>query len=298
MRHSSRPPLRSIEIAVVVGECGSISAAADALGVTHGAVSRHVKALEQAVGVQLFDRHGRGVRPTPEGERYLVQVSRSLAAIAEASERWRGQRGTSIVRVSVTPSFAQIWLLDRIRSIESGDPPLRIEIDASGRLADLEGGETDCVIRHSTPDLMPVGAELLLPLDLYPVAGPGIAERLGLSPTPEAIRGHPLLHTLDLREWRAWSAATAEQPLPRDRRFAQHTMALEAARAGLGVALAQAPVSDAAVRRLGLRRLGTRTVRSPYAYFAIARGGKAQPAVGVFLQRLRAELSVDAVDRG
>jgi DNA-binding transcriptional LysR family regulator len=81
---SRRPPLRSLEIVCVVARSGSLTAAAETLGMTHGSASRHLKAVETWLGLRLFDRHGRGLRITEEGQRFLNQIERGLETIERA----------------------------------------------------------------------------------------------------------------------------------------------------------------------------------------------------------------------
>ena len=253
MDHNSpRPPLRSLEVTVAVSLHGSLTGAAEALGLTHGAASRHVKATEDWLGLRLFERHGRGMRPTDDGARFLRQVERGLGAIEAAADRWHRRRGRHVVRIGVTPTFAELWLLERIPALEAGEPPLRIEIAAQAGFADLDRGEVDLVIRY-TRELDPrAGPTLFLSETLYPVAAPELAARLGPAPDPEAILACPLLHDSDAAKWRAWCEAAAGRPFrpaARDRRFENYLLTLTAARAGLGVALGQRPIADAAGRR-------------------------------------------------
>ena len=192
MDHNSpRPPLRSLEVTVAVSLHGSLTGAAEALGLTHGAASRHVKATEDWLGLRLFDRHGRGMRPTDDGARFLRQVERGLGAIEAAADRWHRRRGRHVVRIGVTPTFAELWLLERIPALEAGEPPLRIEIAAQAGFADLDRGEVDLVIRY-TRELDPrAGPTLFLSETLYPVAAPELAARLGPAPEPGGDPGLP-----------------------------------------------------------------------------------------------------------
>jgi DNA-binding transcriptional LysR family regulator len=119
---SRRPPLRSLEIVCVVARSGSLTAAAETLGMTHGSASRHLKAVETWLGLRLFDRHGRGLRITEEGQRFLNQIERGLGTIESAADRWHLRRGPDLVRVSVTPTFARLWLLRRVRVTSNAAP--------------------------------------------------------------------------------------------------------------------------------------------------------------------------------
>ena len=106
--HSSPdlPPLEGLTAVIAAHRGGSFTAAAESLNLTHGAVSRRVQAVERWLGTPLFERHGRGVRVTPAGQRFVAQVEQSLDAIRESADRWRPRRDLPTVRLSVVPSFA------------------------------------------------------------------------------------------------------------------------------------------------------------------------------------------------
>jgi LysR family glycine cleavage system transcriptional activator len=290
MDHSSprpeRPPLDGLDTVCVVARHASFSAAAEALGLTHGAVSRRVAAVEAWLGLRLFERHGRGVRPTPDGQRFLARVEAAFRLIDDAADRWRQRRGPEVVRISVVPGFAKLWLFGRLAALEQGVPPLRIEIAVEGRNADVERGEVDLAVRYGAGGWRNVAVAKLLPERLYPVAHPDLARRLGGS--PEALLQASLLHDSDATGWRAWFAACgiALKPRLQDRRFEDYTVVLAAAGAGLGVALARAPFSDRAVQDNGLVRVGEREVPNPLAYHLLTRPGETRPAVGVLVARM------------
>ncbi|WP_034853534.1 LysR substrate-binding domain-containing protein [Inquilinus limosus] len=291
MHHSSspeRPPLDALDTVCVVARQDSFSAAAEALGLTHGAVSRRVATVEAWLGTALFERHGRGVRLTPDGQRFVSKVEAAFRLIDEAAVRWRRRRGPEVVRISVVPGFAKLWLFERLAELEQGDPALRIEIAVEGRNADVEGGEVDLAVRYGTGGWRGVEVSKLLPERLYPVAHPRLAQRFG--PSPEGLLRAPLLHDSDLTGWRAWfaSCGITLKPRPQDRRFEDYTLVLAAAEAGLGVALARAPFSDRAIRASGLVRLGEREVASPLAYHLLTRTGETRPAVAALVVRMTA----------
>src|SRR5687767_13251222 len=102
MAHSyALPPLEGISSLLAAGELGSFTAAAESLGITHGSVSRRIAVLEAWVGTPLFERHGRGVRLTPAGERFSREARAALETLQRSPEQWRPRGRKSTVRVSV-----------------------------------------------------------------------------------------------------------------------------------------------------------------------------------------------------
>jgi DNA-binding transcriptional LysR family regulator len=288
------PPLVALEAAVGVARHGSLTAAALALGVTAGALSRKVAAVEVWLGGPLFERHGRGLRPTPDGERFFARLEEAFALVATAAEPWRPRRGTEVVRISVVASFARLWLIPRLAALESGAPGdlrLRVEVAVTDRVADVEAGEADLAVRYGRGAWSGAQSSLLMSERLTPVANPAIARALGLDATVEAILDQPLLYDSDIAGWRAWLSAAGIgrlQPRPRDRRFDGFGEALAAAEAGLGVALARLPFASAAIERAGLERVSALTADSPRAFHLVVRSRESRPATLALARRLAA----------
>ena len=121
MDHSSNlPPLDTLRAFEAAARTGSFSSAAEALNLTHGAVSRQIAKLEHWLGLRVFLRQARGVSLTPEGQRLLQRTQEAFALIADTSERWREARGASVVRVSAPGRSARsISPLDEVLSSAS-----------------------------------------------------------------------------------------------------------------------------------------------------------------------------------
>jgi LysR family glycine cleavage system transcriptional activator len=85
----ARPPLASLETVCTVARQGSFLAAAGVAGLTHGAISRRVAAVENWLGTTLFERHARGVRLTPDGQRFVGRIEQAFGIIDSAANQWR-----------------------------------------------------------------------------------------------------------------------------------------------------------------------------------------------------------------
>ncbi len=289
MKHSlaARPPLANLETVCIVAHEGSLSAAAEAAGLTHSAISRRVASIENWLGFPLFERHGRGVRLTPDGQRFVGRLEQAFAIIDRAADQWRAQRGAEVVRLSVLPSFAKLWLLARLAELEQGEPRLRIQLQIETRNVDVDAGEADLAIRYGQGAWPGIHAEPFLEETLYPVASRALAQRLA-GATDADLLAHPLLHDSDLSGWRAWFAPCGIQLKQRqqDRRFEDYTVVLAAAEAGLGIALARTPLAEAHLRRSGLVRLSPRAVVSPLQYYFVSSRKEVPPQVRVLMTRM------------
>ena len=123
--HSRRrlPPLNAARAFEACARLGSTVAAAAALGVTHGAVSKQISVLESWLGVSLFHRAGVRLSPTSAGARYAAALGRAFDALDLATrELAESPRAGNIVRVSTTASFAALWLLPRLGAFRARHP--------------------------------------------------------------------------------------------------------------------------------------------------------------------------------
>ena len=278
---SALPPLDGLRAMLVSGETGSFTLAAEVLGLTHGAVSRRVAAVEAWLGVAVFERHGRGVRLTPAGQRFTRQVRQALEALEQTSERWRPGRGRSTVRLSVVPSFAKLWLIPRLAGLLEVLPDIRIELTADHRTVDLAADEADLVIRYGSGEWPGLQARHLFSESLLPAGAPGVVERLGRAPDDEALARRPLLHDSDSSQWRAWFArgGTRYRPKPDDRRFEDYDLVLAAAEGGLGLALVRLPLAKSWLASGRLVAASSRRVENPLGHYVAHRRDEHRPGV-------------------
>lgn len=248
MVHSSPvlPPLDTLEAFACAARLGSFSAAAEESGITHGAVSRQISRLERWMGVKLFTREARGVSLTQEGVRFLSRTEKALALLGNTSERWIPRRNKSVVRISVTPSVASLWLFPRLSKLEGDD--IHIELVLENRLADFAEG-IDMAIRCGNGPWPGVFAQRLWHNMLFPIAAPKIVTQLNGRSDATSLMEIPLIHDSNIQGWKRWLAAENIAYVPRgnDRRFEDYNIVLEACTQGLGLALAWAPLSDEAL---------------------------------------------------
>jgi DNA-binding transcriptional LysR family regulator len=233
MVHSSPhvPPLDTLEAFTWAARSGAVSAAAEQLGLTHGAISRQVSRLERWMGVRLFERAPRGVALTPEGLRFFGRAEEALTLLGNTSERWTPRRGTAVVRLSITPSLTALWLFPRLRD-----------------LAEFSDG-LDLAVRCGRGPWPGVRSIPLWREEAVPVAAPLIARALGAQPTPADLLDWALLHDSNAEGWRAWLAASGVVYTPRakDRRFEDYNLVLEACIQGLGIAIGRSPLAGDAI---------------------------------------------------
>ena len=126
------PPLNALRAFEAAARLGSLSAAADELCVTHGAVSRQVRLLEDWAGVAVFERHGKRLSLTDAGRAYRDQLGIALDAVAAASTRLReAGRGVRSLTVNALPTFAMRWLLPRLAAFQRGHADVELRLVTS-----------------------------------------------------------------------------------------------------------------------------------------------------------------------
>ncbi|MCV9935742.1 LysR substrate-binding domain-containing protein [Boseaceae bacterium BT-24-1] len=296
MDHSSPlPPLDTLRAFEAAARSGSFSAAAEALNLTHGAISRQVAKLEHWLGLRVFERQARGVALTPEGQRLFQRTQEAFQVFADSSDRWSEPRGTAVVRFSATPSVCSLWLMPRWQRLESGDPTVRIMLQVDHRKVDLEEEGIDLAIRcgrGGTPGRVSVQ---LFEEWCYPVASPELAKAIGEG-KPERFLDQPLIHDSDAAGWRAWFNAQGLDFRPRqqDRRFEDYNLVLDAAASGLGVALSRPPLAQAQVDAGRIARVDQRTALNPVSYWLDRPMGQPRPAAVALATRIATEAGLSA----
>jgi DNA-binding transcriptional LysR family regulator len=290
MVHSSitLPPLDTLETFARAARLGSFSAAAEEAGITHGAVSRQVGRLERWMGVRLFERAARGVSLTPEGMRFFARAEEALALLGSSGERWSPRRSKAVVRLSVTPSIATLWLFPRLADLERND--LHLDISLEHRLADFAEG-TDLAIRCGKGPWAGVRAETLWQEHIFPIAAPPLAEKLAGRNDAAALLDLPIIHDSNITGWKRWLAVEGIQYAPRgeDRRFEDYNVVLDACQEGLGVALARHPLADRALAAGRLVPVSRRSIMHHVAFHLIGpMEGLRAPAAELARRLLRA----------
>lgn len=233
------PPLNALRAFEVAARHLNFRLAAEEIGVTQGAVAQQIRGLEATLGLKLFDRRPRTLALTEAGRGYAVHIRRAFEMIAEATETLRPQ--PQHLTVSVTPSFASRWLIPRLPDFAEAHPDIDLRILASDRLSDFQTDAVDLAVRHARPPFGPgLAADLLFEQCLIAVASPLLVEKLGPPDAGANFSHYALLHD-GHDAWPAFLDRCFPQGAPqpaKNFRFNQTSLALDAAIAGQGLALA------------------------------------------------------------
>lgn len=251
------PPLNALRAFEAVVRLGSVTRAAEELHVTHGAVSRHLKSLEDALGTALFHREGRGLAPTPAGHRLFEAADTAFVPLRQTwSELQRRSQQAPLV-LGCPGSVLARWMIPRLDRLARELPDLKLHLSASEHAPDaaMTGLDAALLIAHAPwpPEWQ---VHELAPERIGPVVSPRFAghERLHDAP-PQALLDLPLLHTQSRPQaWPDWATRNGLDPaaLQLGTGFEHLYYLLEAADAGLGVAITPEPLvaEDLAAGRL------------------------------------------------
>lgn len=174
--NANQLPLTALRSFEAVARHASVKKAAAELGVIPSAVSHQIRKLEQRVGSRLFDRRGRQLVLTPEGERLLPGVATGLETIAQAFADHHRERVTGPLRVSVLETFALYWLLPKMVDYPFADEGRSLRLLPTQRLVSFDTENVDAAIRLGGTQSPDLEADPLFSDTLTLVAAPSVAE--------------------------------------------------------------------------------------------------------------------------
>lgn len=271
----------------------SYTAAADELGLTHGAISHRIRELEGRVGMSLFHRSGRAMVPTREAVTLLAQVRYALGALQRAlPDRSRSTPGRLVI--SVHPALATRWLIPRLGRFLDDHPKLAVEVRSTADLGAFLTHGIDVSIRYGAGDWPDSTCERLAGETLFPVCTPAYRDEHKLAHPADLARCTLLRHA-----WQPWSPWLRAARLPIKEpvgklSLSDSGLALEAAIAGQGVALARSLFAIDDLKAGRLVRPFALAVPDSYGYYLTWHAGAALSREGeAFRDWLRAELATE-----
>lgn len=232
-------PLTALRAFEAAARLGGFTAAAAELGVTPGAVTAHVKALEAELGAPLFERHPRGVRLTALGADALPALTAAFDRLAQASAGLRLGAAPQVVHVATLPAIAQLWLSPRLPALRALAPGLAVSITALEAPPNLKRAPCDLSLFPAAR-----GGWLVAPDEVFPVCAPALAVRLQ---HPADLVGLPCLSDATWRDdWPLWltaaGVAAGVSAALRGPVFSLYALAVEEAVNGAGVLMGHGPL--------------------------------------------------------
>ncbi len=231
------PSISSLLALEAVDRLGTATAAAEELSLTHSAVSRQLKVLEEQIGVSIFRREGKGLALTASGSAYASSIRESLNEIARASLHIRASGNRTSLNLAVLPAFGMHWLSPRLKQFTAANTDISMNLGTRLSAFDFGREKFDAAIHYGQRDWRGVDYLELAGERVIPACAPTLMETAAVQ--PHALLELPLLH-LESRPgaWEEWFESYGHQVNGlRGMLFDQFSTMTEAAVLGFGVAL-------------------------------------------------------------
>lgn len=267
--------LRAFEAAA---RLSSFSEAAKELHVSHSTISHHIRGLESSLGKELFLRQNRRVILTNEAESLYRLLKRSFDDISSELEVLRENDNTSqSLNVTVTPSFANKWLIPNLRSFRETHPDIEVQVHPSLDLSDFSRDAIDVGIRNGLGNWSGLKSELLMSVHMTPLCAPSLLDESNNSLHPKVLKEFTLIHadvssgTGIQSEWCEWlsKAETDEVDCTHGLSFKDPSLALQAAIDGLGIAMGYVELAADDLATGRLVQPFDLVVKHPWSYFIV-----------------------------
>lgn len=239
------PPLAALRAFEATARLGSVTAAARELHVTHGAVSRQLRSLDEHFGVTLFTKAGRGIRLTRQGEQLQQGVGDAFARLRESCAELKRSTEEAPLVLNCPGSLLARWFIPRLERLQRDLPDVKLQVGTGDSELAPGGHDAGATLLFSEPPWPPELEVIELAAeDICAVASPRQAKRFD-SAHPETIFTAPLLHTHSRPQaWPQWARANdldlsqLDRSLKEGQGFDHLYYLIEAALADLGVAIA------------------------------------------------------------
>jgi LysR family transcriptional regulator, glycine cleavage system transcriptional activator len=280
-------PLVSLRTFAVVADCGSVTTAAETLGVTHSAVSKQVKLLERWLGQTLFILEGRRIVLTPFGDLLSGKLGSAFEDVAGACAYVRRQRERRTITVEAPATFAMYWLLPRVSAFRAKEPQTDVWVSTrmTGQSPNFAGH--DLVVMRG--DAAPASTRLserafLFREDMAVLTSPRLLARKPLG-KPTDIASHELIESMTRpHDWQAWlkRANVNDAIVAGGHRFDHLFVAIQAVKDGLGSLVAPQNLLQIAITSQELACPFPHLNFAGESYFAYFAGGSTDPVMKRF----------------
>lgn len=272
-RHYNLPPLTALAAFETAARLSGFKRASDELNVTPGAVSHQIRALEADLGVALFQRRGRGVDLTPEGERLFRCLTEAFRGLSEVTGSLRTAGRDKAVTIGATSAVSALWLTPRIGDFWREHPDIAVSQHISDHDLDRPLG-LDLHIRYGGTELADRGGQMLFEDRLVPVCAPRYAEARPLATLADLAACHLIHMPAEDTSWTTWWSWFAmlgyDGPLTEAYSVNNYTIALQVARDGGGVVLGWRRLVQPLIDDGSLVALGSWEIPAPIAFYILA----------------------------
>jgi len=299
------PPIAALRALEAAARHLSFTRAADELFITQSAVSHQIRHIEELWDFKLFERTGRRLIITKEGQLIVPVVRDFLQNMDRVLGDIKNVESRSSIRISLVQSLAVKWLVPILGKFNDMNPDISIWMSTSDELVNFTTDEVDIAIRLGHGKWPDLHVEPLLREYVFPVCSPEFLRRLTPPKKPSDLVRYPLLyrHSFDIcPRWRDWfaDAGVTIKSLPRGSRFPDTSVSIQAAIDGQGIALARSAHVEKDLEANRLIKLFNVKSCSPVSYYFVCPPKNlSQPRISVFRDWLveEAKVSQKSFDR-
>jgi LysR family glycine cleavage system transcriptional activator len=231
------PSLSALRAFEAAARLGNFSAAARELNVTHAAIAQHVRGIEAELNTSLLVRAGRGVALTDAGRQLAAALSDGFGLITDGVRQVAADAASRPITISVTPSFAENWLMPRLAGFWAAYPGEQISISPSTDLVDLRRDSFDMAIRYGNGDWPGIDATQLVAGDFTIVVAPSLLAGRAANSIAD-VQDLPWIFEAVHHEARKWVTEVGmDMACCQMNEVATLSMLLSAVRAGGGVSV-------------------------------------------------------------
>ena len=292
------PPIAAMRALEASSRHLSFTKAADELFISQSAISHQIRHIEDLWGFKLFERQGKRLTITKEGQLIVPVIRDFLENMHRTLNEITNTEISSSIRVSLLQSFAVKWLVPRLGRFNELNPEINVWISTTDDLINFATDEVDMGIRLGYGQWPDLHVEPFLHEYVFPVCSPRFLKRLPPPETPVDLLQYPLLyrHSFDIcPRWRDWfqDAGIVVKTLPRGSRFPDTSMAIQAAIDNQGIALARSAHVEKDLAAGRLIKLFNVDSQSPVEYFLVCpHKAVSQPRIAAFRHWLLEEAAL------
>ena len=241
------PPLRSLIALESVIRLGGVGRAATELGVTQPAVSQQIRVIENYFGRRLIERTTAGLSVDPDVELYAARLQRAFAEVRDATDTFQEQASKAANRLtlSLLATFAQRWLIPRLIGFQKTHADIDVRLLTTSSPTDLNRQDVDLSVRCGDGSWPEHDSQFLVENRIFPIASPAFLDSNKVQKIEDLRKAVLIRVDAPPRDgdWTLWLDAVGATNLePRMwQTYATSTQAIEAATAGLGIAMGHTP---------------------------------------------------------
>ncbi|HEX2547084.1 MAG TPA: LysR substrate-binding domain-containing protein [Ramlibacter sp.] len=237
------PPLNALRVFEVTARAGSYTEAARELHLTHGAISRQIRLLEEALGQPLFRKEGQRMVATGHAKAFAREISAAFDHISDAARRYGKKASSKVIRVNAPATLAMRWLIPQLPSFRAAHPDVEVRVSTAFSNDAVLRGSFDVGIRRIPEDKAQFEVLPLFSEYATVIASPAYLQQRKLRRPADLARATWLSTESRPGDWENWLAAAGAADLRAGQmlRFDHFFVTLQAVVDGMGIGIGPFP---------------------------------------------------------